>query len=280
MIQSNLKRFLSIACFLILLQGSSESVEFTVDKLVKNSSPCSTSSGRYTFSIAGTFSGSTSYFTESFTLDLDTSSGNKINAECRPIQTLGVYEFSCIIDISKYPLNNVDILLPTKAPQVSQYIFKNWEQTIGAQPGTSNKIAAVTCEPETEDTFTPSSIEIGDCTFDNKRKFNILGKWEKDKYTLYRYRKFDLVLDNANKDTATCSFPDSTKCECEFDGEAVFKIKEQNVNINRLSYKIKEFNSGKTLDDCDDDDYVEGLLNSDNLLFFNKYLILISLLLF
>ena len=280
MIQSNLKTFLSIACFLILLQSSSESVEFTVEKLNKNSSPCSTSSGRYTFSIAGTFSGSTSYFTESFILDLDTSSGNKINAECRPIQTLGVYEFSCIIDISKYPLNNVDILLPTKAPQVSQYTFKNWEQVIGAQPGTSNKIAAVTCQPETEDTFTPSSIEIGDCTIDNKRKFNILGKWEINKYTLYRYRKFDLVLDNANKDTATCSFPDSTKCECEFDGEAVFKIKEQNVNINRLSYKIKEFNSGKKLDDCDDDDFVEGLLNSDNLLFLNKYLILMGLLLF
>ena len=278
--QSNLKKFLSLACFLILLQTSFENVEFTVEKLDKNVSPCSTSEGKYTFSIDGTFSGSTSYFTESFILDLDTSSGNKINAECRPIQTLGVYEFSCIIDISKYPLNNVDILLPTKAPQVSQYTFKNWEQVVGAQPGTSNKIAAVTCQPETEDTFTPSSIEIGDCTIDNKRKFNILGKWEINKYTLYRYRKFDLVLDNANKDTATCSFPDSTKCECEFDGEAVFKIKEQNVNINRLSYKIKEFNSGKKLDDCDDDDFVEGLLNSGNLQFLNKYLILIGLLLF
>ena len=278
--QSNLKKFLSLACFLIVLQTSFESVEFTVEKLDKNVSPCSTSEGKYTFSIDGTFSGSTSYFTESFTLDLDTSSGNKINAECRPIQTLGVYEFSCIIDISKYPLNNVDILLPTKAPQITQYTFKNWEQVIGAQPGTSNKIAAVTCLPETEDTFTPSSIEIGDCTIDNKRKFNILGKWEKDKYSLYKYRKFDLVLDNSNKDTATCSFPDNTKCECEFDGEAVFKIKEQNVNINLLSFKIKAFNSGKTLDDCDDDDYIEGLLNSDNLLFLNKYLVLIGLLLF
>ena len=178
MIQSNLKRFISIACFLILLQNSSESVEFTVDKLEKNTSPCSSSSGLYTFSILGTFSDTTSYFTESFTLDLDTSSGNKINAECRPIQTLGVYEFSCNIDISKYPLDNVDILLPTKAPQVTQYTFKNWEKVIGAQPGTSNKIAAVTCLPAAEDTFTPSSIEIGDCTFDNKRKFNIIGKWE------------------------------------------------------------------------------------------------------
>jgi hypothetical protein len=278
--QSNFKRFLSIACFLILLQNSSESVEFTVEKLDINPSPCSSSSGQYTFSIDGTFSGSTSYFTESFTLDLDTSSNNKINAECRPIQTLGVYEFSCIIDISKYPLNNVDILLPTKAPQVSQYTFKNWEQVIGAQPGVSNKIASVSCLPEAEDTFTPSSIEIGDCTIDNKRKFNILGTWEINKYSLYKHRNFDLVLDNSSKDIATCRFPDETKCECEFEGEGVFKIKEQYVTINLHSYKIKEFNSGKTIDDCDDDDFIESILSSDNLQFFNKYLILIGLLLF
>ena len=278
--QSNFKRFLPIACFLILLQNSSESVEFTVEKLDINPSPCSSSSGQYTFSIDGTFSGSTSYFTESFTLDLDTSSNNKIKAECRPIQTLGVYEFSYIIDISKYPLNNVDILLPTKAPQVSQYTFKNWEQVIGAQPGVSNKIAAVSCLPEAEDTFTPSSIEIGDCTIDNKRKFNILGTWEINKYSLYKYRYFDLVLDNSNKDTVNCRFPDDTKCECEFEGEAVFKIKEQYVTINLHSYKIKEFNSGKTIDDCDDDDFIESILSSDNLLFLNKYMILIGLLLF
>ena len=61
--QSNFKRFLSIACFLILLQNSNESVEFTVEKLDINPSPCSSSSGQYTFSIDGTFSGSTSYFT-------------------------------------------------------------------------------------------------------------------------------------------------------------------------------------------------------------------------
>ena len=278
--QSNFKRFLPIACFLILLQNSSESVEFTVEKLDINPSPCSSSSGQYTFSIDGTFSGSTSYFTESFTLDLDTSANSKINAECRPIQTLGVYEFSCIIDISKYPLNNVDILLPTKAPQVSQYTFKNWEQVIGAQPGVSNKIASVSCLPEAEDTFTPSSIEIGDCTYDNKRKFNILGTWEINKYSLYKYRNFDLVLDNSSKDTVNCRFPDETKCECEFEGKGVFKIKEQYVTINLHSYKIKEFNSGKTIDDCDDDDFIESILSSDNLQFLNKYLILIGLLLF
>ena len=61
--QSNFKRFLPIACFLILLQNSSESVEFTVEKLDINTSPCSSSNGQYTFSIDGTFSGSTSYFT-------------------------------------------------------------------------------------------------------------------------------------------------------------------------------------------------------------------------
>ena len=213
-------------------------------------------------------------------MDLDTSSNNKINAECRPIQTLGVYEFSCIIDISKYPLNNVDILLPTKAPQVSQYTFKNWEQVIGAQPGVCNKIAAVSCLPEAADTFTPSSIEIGVCTYDDKRKFNILGTWEINKYSLYKYRDFDLVLDNSSKDTITCNFKDDTKCECEFEGEGVFKIKEQYVTINLHSYKIKEFNSGKTIDDCDDDDFIESILSSDNLLFLNKYMILIGLLLF
>ena len=125
MILSNLKRFLSIVLVLILLQNSKESVEFTVDKLEKISVlACRTSLATYSFSIKGTFSDSTS-LTDSFTLNMETSTGNKIDGKCTPIQSLGVYSFSCSIDVAKYPLDNVDILLPTTAPQTTKYTFKN-----------------------------------------------------------------------------------------------------------------------------------------------------------
>ena len=97
---------------------------------------------------------------------------------------------------------------------------------------------------------------------------------------MYKYSDFDLVLDNKNKDTANCRFVDTTKCECQIEEEGLLKIKDQYVKIYLYSYRIKEFNSGKTATECDDDEYIESLLDSNNLQFLNKYLILIGLLLF
>ena len=284
MILSNLKRFLSIVLVLILLQNSKESVEFTVDKLEKMSVlACRTSLATYSFSIKGTFSDSTS-LTDSFTLNMETSTGNKIDGKCTPIQSLGVYSFSCSIDVAKYPLDNVDILLPTTAPQTTQYTFKNWDTVIGAQPGVSNKIDSVSCSVTAQDTFTPTSITLDDCTFDNKRRFNINGNWGlANSVSKTNYGTTDIVLDNQNQDTAKCVYySESNQFKCEVVVGGLLNIKEQYVQILLNSYKISAFNSGETAKDCDDDDdeYINSISATNYLTLLNKYFLLICLLLF
>ena len=120
----------------------------------------------------------------------------KKKSTCSPWSFLSQY-IKCKIDTAKYPLNNVDIILPRTAPKIAGYIFIDWDKVIGANPGTSNKIPYMT---EVENTSIPSSITI-DNTMDNvleKHYFRINGEWEdKNKiFSLSNYGWFELVLDN------------------------------------------------------------------------------------
>ena len=87
-------------------------------------------------------------------------------------------KFLCEIDKDQYPQNNVDILLPIKAPKVEKYTFKNWEQTIGANPGISNKISSETSKDNFVNTFITFSISISGCV-DEEVFFTVKGQWEK-----------------------------------------------------------------------------------------------------
>lgn len=281
MFQSYIQRALFLALLFISIQNSSEAVEFTVESLNKGS--CEKANGKYPFTIHGTFDGKTSYFS-SFMLDLETTNGEKIQAECSPIAVLLVYEFSCKIDISRYPLNNVNIIFPTSAPNNDQYTFKNWESIIGSDPGVSNVIESVNCSPEAKNTFVPNSITYDDCIIDF-RKIYIKGNWEdsEGKHPI-DYTSGDIVLDNSNKDVVDCSYKNSV-FECKFEGEGRLKINEQYVTIFREVYKIKGYDSGKSVKKCSEDDddfdwdaYLDDNLSSNYLL--NKFLIIVCLLLF
>ena len=282
MFQHYMQKSLFLALLFISLQNSIQAVEFTVENLNKGS--CEKENGKYPFTIHGTFDEKTSYFS-SFMLDLKTSNGDKIQAECSPIQVLLVYEFSCIIDISRYPLNNVNIIFPTTAPNNDKYTFKNWESIIGSNPGVSNVFKAIVCSPEAENTFVPNSITYDDCIIDY-RTITIKGNWENSEGSHpIDYTSANIVIDTDNQDIADCNYKNSA-FECKFRGEGRLKINEQFVTIFRKVYKIKGYDSGKSVKNCSDEDdddfdwdgYFDNNLSSN--LCLNKILIIVCLLLF
>ena len=79
------------------------------------------------------------------------------------MQILSVHKLLCTIDSSVYPLDNVNIILPTEASKVDKYTFKNWDTTIGPNPGISNVLKDAVCIPKVANKFTSSSITDDDC---------------------------------------------------------------------------------------------------------------------
>ena len=281
MIQSYLKRTFFITLILISIQNSNQIIEATVQKIQLDSYPCSKSKAQYDFDIIiSSFSDSVSSF-DTITFDVQTSDGKKLQTNCSPYSFLSS-KFTCHIDV-RYALDKADILLPTNAPTVDKYAFKNWEQTIGANPGVSNKIGDVTCLPEEKNTFIPSSVTVEDC-FLGSRSFKINGEWEqKDKADLVDYSSAKIELDNKNRDIATCKYrTDFNGFDCNFEGEGDLNMKDQYFTTLSKVYKMKGFNSGKSAKKCDDDDddYIIRHLSADYLHFLNKILIFMSLLLF
>lgn len=139
-----------------------------------------------------------------------------------------------------YPLDNVNLYLPIKAPQSSIYKFKNWKKIIGSIPDETNKIPEITCLPYEINTFIPSSIKIKGCS-ENTNVFIISGEWlNKDEIPQYLY--FSLVLSNENDDIASCSniFDNLNEIECEYEGEGDIIFEEQFFKSLYKAYKIKK----------------------------------------
>ena len=276
--QSYLKRTIFFVLILAIIQVSFEAnAEFTVEKLDTSSYACKKSTAEYDFDILGTWSGSPGISSIQFHVN---SNGKKYIADCLPI-TLITPKLSCHVQIS-YPFNNADIILPTKAPTIDKYTFKNWEKTIGSNSGVSNKIGGVTCVPEEKNTFEPTSITIGDCKYLSGRNIKISGNWADEKNKLSDYATIYMSLDNSNGDFAKCVYK-SSQFECDYPGQGRIKIDEQYISYSFSSYKIKEKDSGKSASGCSDDfddEDIEEYLSSDSLKFLNKILILFSLLLF
>ena len=111
----------------------------------------------YNFDIKGKFHSFDNFLGNAY-IELETSDGRKIKTECTPLESFN--KFSCDIKLIKYPLDNVDVILPINAPNTKAYTFLNWEQTIGASPGKSNVFSKINCLPEESNVFIPSSIEI------------------------------------------------------------------------------------------------------------------------
>ena len=107
-----MKRIIFITLILISIQISNQAIEFIPEKIEVKSGPCSELRGKYGFNIIGSFNDSASSIDTIF-FDVETSDGRKLNTQCMPFSS----EFVCNIEV-RYPLDKMDILLPTKTPIV------------------------------------------------------------------------------------------------------------------------------------------------------------------
>ena len=110
-----MKRIIFITLILISIQISNQAIEFIPEKIEVKSGPCSELRGKYGFNIIGSFNDSASSIDTIF-FDVETSDGRKLNTEYFPFTFLSS-EFVCNIEV-RYPLDKMDILLPTKTPIV------------------------------------------------------------------------------------------------------------------------------------------------------------------
>ena len=107
---------------------------------------------------------------------------------------------------------------------------------------------------------------------------------KKDKVDLSNRLSGKILLDNKNGDIASCSYQTKyNEFECSFLGEGVINMKEQYFTTLSGVYKMKEFNSGKYSNQCDDDDVdfdIPISISKENLHFLKKILIFMIFLLF
>ena len=227
--------------------NSSKDQIFTVKKLVISWISCSKITGSYVFNIEGDFSKNVNIL-DKVNINLLTSSGKNIKSICTPFSETKYSnaQLQCDIDICKFPLENIDIYLPTTAPQEKGYKFNNWKKIIGAQPGESNIIRNVKCLPDIKNTFLPSSVKITEC-LEAKIIFEIYGEWEdKDESNIPTLLSFSLVIGNDTDAIAYCDLvttsPIYMECEYLSNGDNKIIIEEQNFNGYFASYKIKTYN--------------------------------------
>ena len=228
---------------------------FTVKGIKNSLISCFTVTNSYDIDIEGEFSKEVNILSKVY-MNLTTSSGKKIKAMCTPFDktSFSTSYLQCSIDICKYPLENVDIYLPTEAPKQAGYLIKNWENTIGKEPGVSNKINGVSCLPEIKNTFIPSSIEGIGCE-KNYYKFKISGNWENnDEASLPNLLlDIELILNNENEDEITCDYNDksnSINFICEFDGVGNIDIKEQYFEGFFEAFTFKDIPSSIQAESC------------------------------
>ena len=278
MIISYFKSLIFIILVLSSLQNTKEEQVFTITQIGKPFVPCLATTGSYDFYIEGVFSEKSSILDKVY-LDIETSDGRKFQSVCTPSSKTSTSsdQLQCNIEICLYPLDNVDIILPTKAPNANGYSFPNWESTIGASPGTSNVISKVTCLPKEKNIFIPSSIFVRECS-GNNNTFTINGEWSDKTITpaLSNSLEVKIVLDNEDKDIAECDYDDDgtpIQLKCEFNGEGDIKIKEQYFEGFLQVFKINAIDSNKKVQKC-------GSNASSNFIFLNKLMIIFGFLIF
>lgn len=164
----------------------------------------------------------------------------------------------------------------------------------------------MTCMPEESNVFTSTSISIGECKNNSDiRQIIIKGEWDKYLSRLEDNSNIKLSFDNVDGELIECVYQNEIGFICDFKVEGIIKIKEQYFEghsrlLSRI-YKIKKYESVQTASSCsdnnsknnddgdgdsdgddDDDDFndktIRGNSSANSLQFFNKIIIIFSLL--
>lgn len=161
-----MKRVILFFAFSILLNltfQAEEDVIFTI-KGIDPDQECSTAKKKYNFNILG-FIDSTCKDSSPFSLDLEGKKEAKCEFFCEDPTRL-----SCYINIESYPLINEKVVIKeTDAPQVSGFVFSNWDNFIETE---ENRTIGedITCqsEPTNDLAFIAESIKFnGGCIWKN-----------------------------------------------------------------------------------------------------------------
>ena len=261
--------FIIFIGFLFLQYFCKESsITFSVTGISRNNfdTLCLESTGKYSFSIKGKFSSDPNIF-KTITFNLL----KPLNAQVECIAISSTYldsGLSCDLPVYEYELKKDTILLQLTAPKVSGYIFKNWEETIGANPGVSNKVAEdVSCSPTAEAIFNTTNIESNGCN-ENRNVLKLNGKWNKE---IKNDLRFELSI-NENSKKADCTYDKGQEyITCLHEGYGDIKINEKYCKSSLIYvYLVSESNNTIHVDKCNDGKFI--LIN-----YFIFYLLIISL---
>ena len=233
---------------------------FTVKKLKTNLLlSCFELIGSFNFDIEGEFSKDINIL-DKVNINLSTSSGKTIKSKCTPFSETSFQNarLQCDIDICIFPLENIDIYLPIKAPTVKGYKFNYWKAIIGAEPGVSNVIKNVNCLPKITNIFIPSEIKIKRC-LKKKIFFEIYGKWEDiNEKNIPHILVFSLVIGNNIDNVAECEYiftnPIHMNCELLDNGDNQIIIEEQYFNGIFATFKMEKYNEIIMADECNNED--------------------------
>ena len=203
---------------------------FTVSKIELPYFKCMPTSGYYLFYIEGEFSSEISVTDLSKTLTLNLIQPSNGQAICTPFPKTEYSndEFQCEINICDYRIDG-NILVQLDAPESSVYTFTNWEQTIGASPGTSNFVETITCLPKAKGIFNITNVESNGCN-GNKNVLKLNGKWNKQISSI----SFELDIEGYTK-KAFCSYQKGNEyITCQLEGYGDIKINEKYFTCNDL----------------------------------------------
>ena len=233
-----------ISFFISNSQCKDEQIEFNIDKIEIPQASCIPNLGAYLFYLKGEFNKSP-IITNDIAFNLESSNFKVI---CYPLEKTSITkdQFQCTIDICDTPINNQELFLPIIAPNTNEYIFPNWKEKIGSQPGITNKIttSSIRCIPNEINSFNITSFINQGCS-DNKNIITIEGNWLDEDKILPSF-PLSVYIDLLNNKMIDCKNVKENIIQCNYDengkvklndvffknGINVFKIKGNDISID------------------------------------------------
>jgi hypothetical protein len=263
-------KFRYFIIFIILLISyiycAEEDIEFKVEKIELPQVTCAPNLATYLFYIKGEFSQSPK-ITNIIILYLENPPNSK--AVCYPLEKTSVTsdQIQCTINTVEFPINNENILLPVTVQNTEGYRFPNWQEVIGGNPGTSNKVPEdnIKCVPKEMNSYDITSIKSQGCS--NKKNIILIdGKW-KDEIKLVP-KEYDFKI-KSNSNDLFCKYVNKNEVQCELDGFGEVKFDEQYFKNGVNVFKIEKNDISIKVDQC----------NSTSFIFMNMVIMLFFLLL-
>lgn len=251
--------YLSFIFFISYSKSKDEKVEFNVEKIELPQLACIPYLGSYLFYLKGKFNKSP-IITNEIIFMLESTNSKVV---CHPLENTIISndQLQCELNICDNPINNKNLFLPVNPPNIDGYIFPNWKQVIGENPGKSNKIPEdnINCTAKELNSYNISDIKSQGCS--NKQNIILIdGKWSDD--AKLKPGKFGIKLAN-NK--ANCRVINQNQIQCEIDGYGDVKFEEKYFKSGINVFKIEESYSSIHVDKCE---YSSFLLVNKIILFF------------